>query len=876
MQTDIAVVPNTGPSSTMISESNLTELQLLYWIGHQLDPSAVHFNNVFSFAFTTSICPDIFQQAFDTAVSQYDVMRTVFREEKGVPKQQVLAAPPAPLCLVDFTAEPDPAAAAMEWQRHRAQRPFQLEHGLYDSALLLLNEEASIWFINMHHLITDASSFFLIAETLLGHYATLRQGEKLTITEKPPFSRYVDALQRQQASSRAAKSHAFWQEKVSQPLDPANFYGRLPAKRNSQVRRWIYNLGTEQTTRLIALAEQADLGTTTSELRQFCLTATLFFSLMHQLTGNSHLGLVTTIHNRATQVNRQTAGVLMELCPVQVTVDQGETFTTLLHKVTEEMKQLLLHYRHGASRAASDLALDVMFTFVQRPSLSFDEQIVKHTIVHPGHGSERLGLHIHHLADDNSFDLYLDFHLDIFTEEEQAHAQQSLQKLLARLLENPDASIQDGAIPWPAFASEDLGLNGNGNGRSKPSYAPPTTPIESQLQQIWEEILDRSPIGIHDDFFDLGGESLRAMSFLSKFEAATGHYLPLSTLLRSSTIAALASQIETETKPDAIITIQPGSPDVPSLFLIPGAAGNTLALNRVAKNMLPEQPIYTFQTPDLDVEDFPAANVEHLAVYYREAIQDAQPQGPYYLGGYSAGGILAYEVAQQLRQVGETVPFLVVIDMPAPNPGYKSWWRVSHFLAKALRLSSHREEAIFLWGRDNWNRATFFRVFGSRRILRNYKGRIVRFRKMTLKRKLHHMQRRFKNLPGEREIRQREAAAGAQINRTPEPRDMDASSITDPRARALFEMYDKAARKYLPQSYDGRITLLRCPLGYGRKEIRSPYPHYGWKRLTKDLDVHTIQEAHGHLALLREPAVAVVGQTIQTTLSKTMNKDDSK
>lgn len=869
MQASAAEVPNAESLATNNKESNLTELQLLYWIGHQLRSSAVHFNNAFSFAFTTPICPQLFQQAFATAVCQYDALRTVILEQDGIPQQHVLDKLPAPLGFVDLSAEADPEAAAVAWQQQQVQRPFQLNRCLYDSVLLKLNNHQFTWFLNEHHLITDASSFFLIAETVLREYEGLQREEPLAGTEKPTFARYAASLLKQQNSSRAEKSRLFWQEKLSQKPEPLHFYGRSPLKISEQVQRWTYNLGPDQTTQLIALAESIDLGTATSELRQFCLTATLFFSLLHQLTGNTQLGFVTTIHNRATQVNRQTVGALMELCPVLVAIEPEETFVSLMQKVAAEMKQLLLHYRHGASKSASDLALDVMFTFVQRPSLMLAGQTVAHEIVHPGCGSEQLGLHVHHLADSNSYELYLDFHQDSFTAAEQEHAKQSMQQLIVALIQNPESFITATATAWPQGAvSLADGANEGGYGRTRPAYLPPSTLMEIQLQKIWEEILEQSPIGVNDDFFALGGESWRAMNFLSKFEAATGHYLPLGILLKHSTIASLAQQIAIATQPETVIQIQPGTAGILPLFLIPGAAGNTLAMDRVVQHMSPTLPVYTFQMPMLHHNDVPPANVGVLATCYLEAIQTVQPHGPYYLGGYSAGGIVAYEVAQKLRVLGEKVEFLVIIDMPAPNLNYQLWHRLSHRLAMLGHLSPEREEKLYLLGRDYLNRLSFFVVLGRKPWLRTFKLRIQRFWRLSLTQKFDHLRRFFRRRSAEG------SASNNRNNNRPVLRDMDPSSLSDPRARTLFDVYDRAARKYVPQPYDGRLTLLRCPLGYGRKEIRSPYPHFGWLRLVRHLEVHTIN-AHGHLVLLQEPAVTIVGQTIQTALSQAINKEES-
>lgn len=839
--------------------SNLTELQLLYWVGHQLRPSAAHFNNAFAFTFSTAIDPHLFQQAFATAVTEHDVLRTLIHAPEGVPQQQVVTLPPADLTIIDLSTEPDPGEAARTWQQQRVQQPFRLDRCLYEAALLKLSEACFIWFFNQHHLITDASSFFLIADTVLAHYDALRHGEELPRGQKPAFAQYATALKRQLGSSRAARSQAFWQEKVTQKPEPVHFYGRSLHKTSSRVHRWAHRLDPDKTAQLIAAAETADLGSATTDLRQFCLTAALFFALIHQLTGNTRLGFVTTIHNRSTQLNRHTAGPVMELCPVVVVLDSTDSFLMLMQKVQAEMKQLLLHYRHGASQAASDLALDVMFTFVPRPLLTLDGHTVTHQIVHPGVGSERLALHVHHLEacdGPGSYEFYLDLHEDIFTTEQQHHASQTLQQLVDAILLDSSQSVSQSALPWPGEKTAAVGEMGVDDGRSRPIYTPPQTELEHTLQQIWQEVLGISPIGREDDFFALGGESWQAMSFLSKFEAATGHYLPLSSLLQGGTIAGLVRQIQTAVPPESLLQIQPGTPGTPPLFLIPGAAGNTLAMDRLGRRLSPSQPVYTFQIPDLAEKILAPARVQAFAPYYLEAIRSLQPEGPYHLGGYSAGGILAYEVAQQLRTQGEEVAFLAILDMPAPNPAYRVWWQIAHLLARLMGLSPAREEALFLWGRDWWSRVAYWLRRGLRVWLWQYGRLVQRVWQMPTRNRWQHLQRWLK--------RQREVENASS---PPAIRDMDPASVTDPRARALFTIYDRASRSYLPEPYPGRLTLLRCPLGYGRKEIRSPYPHYGWKKLVRHLDTYVIN-ARGHLALLQEPAVAEVAQKLQAALDK--------
>ncbi|MCP4415774.1 MAG: hypothetical protein GY805_04080, partial [Chloroflexi bacterium] len=216
---------------------------MLYWTGHQLRPSASHFNNAFLFTFPTAIVPNLFEQAFATAVEQYDALRTIIKEVDGVPQQQVLPKPPSPLAFVDLSHEPNSAAALILWQQQRVRLSFQPDRCLYDSVLVKLHDTHFVWFFNQHHLITDASSFFLIANNVLRKYACLLRDEHLPQEEKPAFNKYATTEQRRRASSRAEKSRIFWQEKLVNKPEQLRFYGRSRHKKSNQVRRWLHNLG---------------------------------------------------------------------------------------------------------------------------------------------------------------------------------------------------------------------------------------------------------------------------------------------------------------------------------------------------------------------------------------------------------------------------------------------------------------------------------------------------------------------------------------------------------------------------------------------------------------------------------------------------------
>ena len=190
-----------------------------------------------------------------------------------------------------------------------------------------------------------------------------------------------------------------------------------------------------------------------------------------------------------------------------------------------------------------------------------------------------------------------------------------------------------------------------------------------QLTEAWQTVLGVTAVGIHDDFFDLGGNSWMAVRLFSELQTITGRNLPLSTLFQAPTVAALAAIIkqgEDAQSWSSLVPIRPTG-NKPPFFCIHGVTGDILWLKDLASLLDDDQPFYGIQARGLDGEEEPFDRLDEMAAYYLQQIRQVQPSGPYYLGGYCMGGDIAYEVARQLKEQGEEVPILTVIDPPPAN-----------------------------------------------------------------------------------------------------------------------------------------------------------------------------------------------------------------
>jgi acyl transferase domain-containing protein len=199
-------------------------------------------------------------------------------------------------------------------------------------------------------------------------------------------------------------------------------------------------------------------------------------------------------------------------------------------------------------------------------------------------------------------------------------------------------------------------------------YVPPRSDIEHTLAQIWQQILGIEQVGIHDDFFELGGHSLLAIHLMAKIKQQLGQNLQLSHLFQGATISNLAKLLRQQTNDQTsspLVAIQPHG-SKPPLFFVHPIGGNILCYYELSRHLGSEQPFYGLQSPGLNGECEPYTRIEDMASRYIEALRLVQPEGFYFLGGWSMGGVVAFEMAQQLQRQGHEVALLAMLDSPAP------------------------------------------------------------------------------------------------------------------------------------------------------------------------------------------------------------------
>ncbi len=231
--------------------------------------------------------------------------------------------------------------------------------------------------------------------------------------------------------------------------------------------------------------------------------------------------------------------------------------------------------------------------------------------------------------------------------------------LLDSLPTMPNGKADRNALPKPDQTRPEM----------QRAFVGPRDDLELQLTGLWEEVLNVRPIGVTDNFFELGGHSLLAVRLFALIDKRLGKKLPLAALFRGATVESLADIVRQNSfseTPSSLVLIQPNGNKRP-LFLVHPAGGHVFPFVGLAQCLGPDQPCYGLQARGVEEGQEPHTRIEDMAACYIEAIQSVQPEGPYLLGGWSMGGEIAFEMAQQFHARGQSVALLALLDARIPS-----------------------------------------------------------------------------------------------------------------------------------------------------------------------------------------------------------------
>jgi thioesterase domain-containing protein/acyl carrier protein len=397
-----------------------------------------------------------------------------------------------------------------------------------------------------------------------------------------------------------------------------------------------------------------------------------------------------------------------------------------------------------------------------------------------------------------------------------------------------EAKLPSFMIPEAFVVIDSLPLTPNGKldrralpspGRLHPAirdHQSPRSATEQTLVELWQEVLSIDQVGIQENFFELGGHSLLAVRLFALIEPRFGKRLPLSALFQSPTVEQLAAALEKDSSPSwsSLVPIQPRGTR-PPFFCVHAVGGNVLEYYDLARCLGADQPFYGLQSLGLDQRHAPQTRIEDMAAHYVEEIRRFQPAGPYFIGGRSLGGIIAYEMARQLKAAGQQVGLLALLD--SYPVGYQ-------------KLSS---EAATLSAR-------------SARLWKRVKSHAANLRGLSFSAQLRYLLNKSQYAP-----KRIKGKAWRALYRFHEK-----LGFALPRALRNVEQFNwLAAHRFVPRLYDGRVTLF-----WAGRDLRAKFDQLeGWQRLAPGgLEVHEIPGTH--LDMIKEPHVVELADKLRACL----------
>jgi amino acid adenylation domain-containing protein len=400
----------------------------------------------------------------------------------------------------------------------------------------------------------------------------------------------------------------------------------------------------------------------------------------------------------------------------------------------------------------------------------------------------------------------------------------------------PSAFVVLAAFPLTANGKVDrraLPVPANERPELAAAMVPPRDECEARLSKLFECLLGVQPIGVKDNFFELGGDSLLAAHLMSQIRESFGQNLPLTVLVQEATVEHLARLLGAPTQPrkwPALVEIQPRGDKRP-VFFAHGIGGEVLALTLLAQHLGLDQPFFGLRAHGTDGAREPFIRVEDMAANYLEEVLAVQSKGPFFLGGWSFGGIVAFEMARQLHARGHHVGLLFIIDQELVDEYRKYVWRPHWLLRFAHNIPRWVFHDVHEWSPRHRHARLWVKL-----------GEVKDLLKAML--------RCPRGGPSEWGVQQL-------------PPDL---SHYPPAHRRVWHANQQALMTYKPRVYPGRITVVRARV----QPLISTFEHdLGWGRYAAGgVEVMTVPGYHS--SVVKVPHVQALAARLKKALSKAL------
>jgi amino acid adenylation domain-containing protein len=466
--------------SDVLQDESLTTAERLIWTGQQLDPGSPLYNMALAFDLSGALDVEGLAEAFRRLVSREPVLRTVFAERGGTPTRSVRDSASLDLECLDWPESQVDEEEVLDRLRARTRRVMSFERPLTDACVVRRRPDRHLVYLNQHHIITDAWSTGVLYRRWAQIYDEV-MGRTPPPPPSPAFADHVDREREVRGTPRCAEAIAHWNQTAVGFTSSLPLYGHRGAGSGQTVRVRM-PLGPERSAALRTLAAAAPFRALTPQQSRYHVFATVLLAWLHRVSGEGAVSLGSPWHNRSSSALRETLGLFIELFPLRVRVDAGDSLDGLGAKVARAAMDTLRYAVPGASATPGARGYGVVLNYITARMGDFAGIPTQSDWIHSGFGDpqHRMRLQVHDFDEDGEPTLDFDLDVEVFDEEARGWAIDHFLGLFDALIDDSSRSIAD--VPLPA------GVHGRNSAISGPLAATPA----SILKQF-DDVASRHP-----------------------------------------------------------------------------------------------------------------------------------------------------------------------------------------------------------------------------------------------------------------------------------------------------------------------------------------------------------------------------------------------
>lgn len=695
-QVDVAPRIATPPAqpSGITSAPTTTPQRGIYYSSRLSDNLSGSYNESVTLYVTDKVSVPQINRALQRLVERHDALRATFNESGSVMQigqPYKLKVPVKDLSHIggEFEREETLRKLAIE----ETARPFALPEGpLFRAQIVLLEENKAAVFITVHHIICDGWSVDVLIQDFCAFYSEELSGQPALLRPAPSFASYAAEVAKREESPRFEAAREYWAKKFAAGFPALVLPADLPrgAMRQNRAIRVDRTIGAQIVDQLRGLASEQGCSL-------FAVNVAALAILLARVSGQGRFVLPLSTAEQPFLGKTDLVGHCVSLVPFLVELRAGEDVIALVRRIQGELAEAIDHLSFTTVNLLEDLAssgrtrmspVPVGLTGIKKLGpKELDLRGFSLDYVGNPKSFESFEWYLSAMESKQELEVHGHYDVGLFKQETIVGWLASLEEILAEMGSSPAKNTLELAqlgeeqaqscgmlFAYSPQVREAVKPGSEGDSRVSEGVAKPISTaasdkernevILSSLTKLFQRVLGSRAVGPDDNFFDLGGHSMKAARLFALIERELEITAPLAALYEASTPRTLANLLANGINQDrwqALVPIHEGGDRIP-LFLVHGAEGNVLLYRGLSKHLGEDQPVYGLQSVGLDGKTPVDGNFERVARRYVEEIRTIQTEGPYMLGGYCLGGVIAMEMARQLIEEGQTVGLLAMIE----------------------------------------------------------------------------------------------------------------------------------------------------------------------------------------------------------------------